>query len=76
MKHTILTSNFKPWQKGDTMKTVHCNKVDPNSDCKAVIRGNTVEEVLSKVKTHAKEHGIREVTPELLAKVKANIEDE
>ena len=58
------------------MKTLYCNKVDPSSDCKAVIRGKTEEELLSKVKTHAIEHGIREVTPELLEKVKASIEDE
>jgi predicted small metal-binding protein len=58
------------------MKTVHCDKVDPSSDCKAVIRGKTVEEVLSRAKAHAKEHGIHEMTPQLMEKVKANIEEE
>jgi predicted small metal-binding protein len=58
------------------MKTVHCDKVDPSSNCHAVIRGKTEEELLSNVKTHAKQHGIHEVTPELVAKVKANITEE
>ena len=58
------------------MKAVHCEKVDPSSECKKVIRGRTEEELLSKVKAHAKEHGIKQVTPELLEKVKANIEEE
>jgi predicted small metal-binding protein len=31
--------------------------------------------VLKKAAEHAKEHGIREVTPELIARVKANIRD-
>jgi predicted small metal-binding protein len=33
------------------------------------------EEVLQKAGEHAKEHGIREVTPELIKLVKANIRD-
>jgi predicted small metal-binding protein len=57
-------------------KVLYCNKVDPSSDCKEVIRGKTNEEVLRKVKIHAKEHGIREITPALLEKVKASIEEE
>jgi predicted small metal-binding protein len=40
------------------------------------VRGQTEQEVLKSVAEHAKEHGIREVTPELVAKVKANIRDE
>jgi predicted small metal-binding protein len=72
----ISAGSLYLFRKGAMMKAVHCDKVDPSSDCKAVIRGNTVEEVLGKVKTHAREHGIREVTPALLQKVKASIEDE
>ena len=34
-----------------------------------------VEQVLQKAAEHAKEHGIREVTPELMERVKANIRD-
>jgi predicted small metal-binding protein len=37
---------------------------------------NTEEEVLKNAAEHAKQHGIREVTPELKDKVKAAIRDE
>ena len=57
-------------------KIVECAKVDPSSGCTHVVRGNTEEEVLKKAAEHAKQHGIREVTPELQAKVKAAIRDE
>lgn len=57
-------------------KIVECAKVDPSSGCKHVIRGQTEEEVLKNAAEHAKQHGIREVTPELKAKVKAAIRDE
>jgi predicted small metal-binding protein len=57
-------------------KIVECAKVDPSSGCTHVVRGNTEEEVLKKAAEHAKQHGIREVTPELKAKVKAAIRDE
>ncbi|PYU96903.1 MAG: hypothetical protein DMG08_01220 [Acidobacteria bacterium] len=55
---------------------VECAKVDPSSGCKHVVRAQTDEEVLKKAAEHAKQHGIRDVTPELVAKVKANIRDE
>ena len=57
-------------------KVIECAKVDPSSGCKHVVRGNTEEEVLKNAMEHAKQHGIREVTPELTAKVKAAIRDE
>jgi predicted small metal-binding protein len=57
-------------------KIVECAKVDPSSACDHVVRGQTEAELLKNVAEHAKEHGIREVTPELVAKVKANIRDE
>jgi predicted small metal-binding protein len=57
-------------------KVVECSKVDPSSGCEHVVRGQTEEEVLKNAAEHAKQHGIREVTPELMAKVKANIRDE
>ena len=57
-------------------KVIECSRVDPSSGCRHVVRGETEEEVLRKAAEHAKEHGIREVTPELLAKVKASIRDE
>ncbi len=56
-------------------KLVRCAKVDPSSGCTFVARGATEEELFKVVQQHAKEHGIREVTPELLAKVKSLVED-
>jgi predicted small metal-binding protein len=56
-------------------KILECAKVDPSSGCKHIVRGETEEEVLQKAAEHAKVHGIREVTPELIERVKANIRD-
>jgi predicted small metal-binding protein len=56
-------------------KVLECAKVDPSSGCRHVVRGETEDEVLRKAGEHAKEHGIREVTPELIERVKANIRD-
>lgn len=57
-------------------KVVECAKVDPSSGCTHVVRGKTDEEVLKNAMEHTKQHGIREVTPELMAKVQAAIQDE
>ena len=57
-------------------KLLACARVDPSSGCQYVVQGDTEQEVLMKAAEHAKEHGIREVTPELLAQVKANIVDD
>ena len=56
-------------------KILECAKVDPSSGCQFVARGETEEMILQKVVVHAKEHGISEVTPELIERVKANIHD-
>jgi predicted small metal-binding protein len=56
-------------------KILECAKVDPSSGCQHVIRGETEQEVLQKAAEHAKEHGIREVTPELVERVKAHIRE-
>ena len=56
-------------------KILKCAEVDPASGCQHIIRGETEEQVLPKAAEHAKEHGIREVTPELIERVKANIRD-
>jgi len=56
-------------------KVLECAKVDPSSGCNYVVRGETEEELLRNVALHAKDHGIREVTPELMELVKANIHD-
>jgi predicted small metal-binding protein len=50
--------------------------VNPASGCHHIVRGTTEEELLKNAKAHAKEHGILEVTPELMKKIKAHIEDE
>jgi predicted small metal-binding protein len=57
-------------------KVIECAKVDPSSGCTHVVRGNSEEEVLKNAMEHAKQHGIRQVTPELMAKVKGAIKDE
>jgi predicted small metal-binding protein len=56
-------------------KIIDCHKVNPSTDCQHVVRGADEEEVLRKAGEHAKEHGLTP-SPELLAKVKAFIEDE
>ncbi len=59
---------------GDPMaKILECAKVDPSSRCNYFIRGETEEELLRNAAEHAREHGIREVTPELIDRVKAII---
>jgi predicted small metal-binding protein len=57
-------------------KILECAKVDPSSGCTHVVRGQTDEEVMKNAAEHAKEHGIRQMTPELMAKAKAQIRDE
>ena len=57
-------------------KIIDCNKVNPASGCTHVVRGETEEELLKNAEVHAMEHGIVDVTPELLEQIKANIEDE
>ena len=57
-------------------KILECGKVDPSSGCAHVVRGKDEAEVLKNAAEHAKQHGIREMTPELMVKVKAAIRDE
>jgi predicted small metal-binding protein len=57
-------------------KVIHCAKVVPESGCPHSIGGATEEELLRNAAQHAKEHGIVEVTPELIDHIKANIEDD
>lgn len=57
-------------------KVIECGKVDPSSGCTHVVRGKTEEEVLKNAMEHAKQHGIRQMTPELMVKVKGAIRDE
>jgi predicted small metal-binding protein len=55
---------------------VDCGKVDPSTGCSHVVRGETEEELMKNAAEHAKEHGIVEVTPELMERVRANIQEE
>ncbi len=57
-------------------KIIDCNKVNPASGCDHVVRGETEEELLRNAAEHAKEHGIIDVTPEVMEMIKAGIEDE
>ena len=56
-------------------KMVECAKVDPSSGCKEVIRGKNDQEIMQKAAEHAKQHGVRQMTPEMMEKVKANIRE-
>jgi predicted small metal-binding protein len=56
------------------MKVLHCS--DAGFDCKAVVRGNTDDEILQQAAVHAKEaHGV-DVTPEMAAQIKTLIKEE
>lgn len=56
-------------------KVLRCG--DLMSGCKHVIRGATEEEVLRQAAKHAQEaHKIKEITPELAAKVRGAIKNE
>ena len=57
-------------------KVIECGQVVPDSGCDHVVRGVTEEEALRNAAEHAKEHGIVEVTPELMERVKAAMRDE
>jgi predicted small metal-binding protein len=53
-------------------KSIACSEVVPG--CSFGAEAATEDELLKKVAAHAKDvHGVRDVTPELLAKVKAAI---
>jgi len=56
-------------------KVIHCRQV--GFDCDGVIRAETEQEALRLAAEHARTvHGVREITPEVLAKVKEAIRDE
>jgi predicted small metal-binding protein len=57
-------------------KIVDCAKVDPSTGCSHVVRGETEEELMKNAAEHAREHGIVEVTPQLMDRVRDNIQDE
>ena len=56
-------------------KIIRCR--DVGVDCDFEARGNTVDEVLQKCREHAKTaHGINDIPPELIIRVKAAIREE
>lgn len=57
-------------------KIIDCGKVNPASGCGHIVRGDTEEELLRNAEEHAREHGFTEITPELIAMIKANIQEE
>lgn len=55
-------------------KMLRCR--DVGVDCDAVIRAETEEELMRKVAEHAKTvHGMSEIPPDMIAKVKAAIKE-
>ena len=56
-------------------KVIHCKEV--GFDCDGVIRAETEEEALRQAAEHAKTvHGLDEVTPEVVEKVKSVMREE
>jgi len=56
-------------------KVLKCR--DAGVDCDFVARGESEEEILQKAAAHAKaDHGMDQIPPELVAKVRAAIRDE
>lgn len=56
------------------MKSFSCGAVVPN--CTAKFAGETEDEILSQVADHARsDHGMTEVPPEVVAQVRANIQE-
>ena len=56
-------------------KVVHCR--DVGFDCDGIVRAETEAEVLQKVAVHAKTaHGLADVTPEVVARVKSVMREE
>ena len=54
------------------MKTFACGSVVPG--CTASFHAETTDEILAAVAVHARDdHGLAEVSPELVAQVRANI---
>lgn len=55
-------------------KVIHCS--DVGFDCDGVIRADTEAEALAQAAQHAREaHGVEEITDEVVAKVKAAMQE-
>lgn len=57
-------------------KILECSKVDPSTGCNYIVRGETEQEVLQNAALHAQQHGIKDLSPDLLQRVKQNIHEE
>lgn len=56
-------------------KILHCR--DVGFDCEGVIRGETEDEVLQQAAEHARnDHGMQDVSPEVVEQIRAQIRDE
>lgn len=56
-------------------KVIHCK--DVGFDCEGVVRANSDQEVMQLAAEHAKSaHGVKELTREMIEKVKSVIRDE
>lgn len=56
-------------------KVIHCK--DVGFDCEGVVRANSDQEVMQLAAEHAKSvHGVKELTSEMIEKVKSVIRDE
>ena len=57
-------------------KILRCKHIGPDTSCQFEAKGETEDEILKQVATHAAaEHGITQVTPELVDKARANMEN-
>ncbi len=57
-------------------KILRCKHIGPDTSCQLEAKGETEDEILKQVATHAAaEHGITQVTPELVDKARANMEN-
>ncbi len=57
-------------------KILRCKHIGPDTSCQFEAKGETEDEILKQVAAHAAaEHGITQVTPELVDKARANMEN-
>jgi len=57
-------------------KILRCKHIGPDMTCEFEARGETEQDILQQVSSHAaNEHNIHEVTPELVQKAKAAMKE-
>ena len=57
-------------------KKIDCGKVNPASGCHHVVRGKDMAELMKNAADHVREHGLVNITPELVEKIKSFIEED